>query len=389
MLPVTTQKFSTVLYWLLVLQLCVISASIAAASILLAGVIALLVVWTVVERKNILPRNPLEYFIAAYIVIEFLTAIFSVNVPEALRNSKRLLLFAVMYGVLLSFDSEKKIRQAVFIIAAVVSLQSVFEIYTYIAMGEDRLHIFQIYMTTGGIKMILCLALIPYTIDPKTEGKERVLLSIIIIPIFIALLLTNTRSSWLGFIAGIFVVGMFEYRKLLLGLAVIIVAFFLFAPQHQVERAKSIVDMKQQSNFGRIHMWENGVKIWKDYPILGTGDIDLHVLYEQYKQPDDVEYGGHLHNNFVQLFVTLGSVGFVIVMALWWKIWNHEYAVFSRFQANHLIKNVALGSLAVFAGFVVNGFFEWNFGDHEIMVFVWFSVGIALAAGNLQKGVKA
>jgi O-antigen ligase len=150
-----------------------------------------------------------------------------------------------------------------------------------------------------------------------------------------------------------------------------------------VDRAKSIVDMSQPSNYGRIHMWETGLKIWLDHPVLGTGDIDLHRLYEQYKQPDDQEYGGHLHNNFVHLFVTLGLVGFIVVMALWWKIWSAESAIHRRSGADREVRNAVLGSMAIFAGFLVNGFFEWNFGDHEIMVFVWFSVGLALAAGRL------
>ncbi|MDD8017347.1 MAG: O-antigen ligase family protein, partial [Bacteroidota bacterium] len=162
-------------------------------------------------------------------------------------------------------------------------------------------------------------------------------------------------------------------------------AFTLFAPEHQLERAKSIVDLSQPSNYGRLNMWTTGFQIWKDYPILGTGDIDLHVLYEQYKKPDDQEFGGHLHNNFVHLLVTLGAVGFCVVMALWGKILHVAYSIFKKNRTDVFIKNIALGSLAVFVGFMVNGIFEWNFGDHEIMVFVWFSVGLGLAANFVKE----
>jgi hypothetical protein len=31
----------------------------------------------------------------------------------------------------------------------------------------------------------------------------------------------------------------------------------------------------------------------------------------------------------------------------------------------------------------VHGLFEWNFGDHEIAVLLWFTVGLALVAQRL------
>jgi hypothetical protein len=38
-----------------------------------------------------------------------------------------------------------------------------------------------------------------------------------------------------------------------------------------------------------------------------------------------------------------------------------------------------LAAMAVWTGFVINGFFEWNFGDQEIVTALYFVCGLALA----------
>lgn len=50
---------------------------------------------------------------------------------------------------------------------------------------------------------------------------------------------------------------------------------------------------------GRLQLWEFGLQIFKDHPLLGTG-------YGTY--PKGLE-GGHFHNVFIELLVTTGLVG--------------------------------------------------------------------------------
>lgn len=385
---ILSERFSSILFWLIVLQCAVISISIAAGSLLLTAAIAVILVWSAVERKWIFPKTSLDYFFLAYIIIELLTATFSIESAHALRNAKRLLLIGIVYAVFVSFTSKEKIGKSLMIISSVVALLSIGEIYFYFHAHEQRLYVFQHYMTTGGLKMMISLLLVPHIIDKKTERKKRIFFASVFLPIFAALILTNTRSAWLGFVAGIFVLSILEYRRLFAVLVVLLALFFAFAPQQQIDRAKSIIDLHDPSNYGRLNMWSTGITIWKDYPLLGTGDIDLHTLYDKYKQQGDTEYGGHLHNNFVQILVTLGAVGFFIVLTLWGAILFQEFKIFRFVYKETILKNSTLGALAIFVGFLVAGMFEWNFGDHEIMVFVWFSVGIALAARNVFREIN-
>ena len=195
--------------------------------------------------------------------------------------------------------------------------------------------------------------------------------------------MTQTRSSWLGFIAGIAAIGLFRDRVLLFVLLGFILIFGLFAPPDFQQRAASMFDPTAPSNITRIHMITTGWRMFLDYPVVGTGDIDLRKLYVTYTVPLDTAEGGHLHNNLMMLLVTLGIAGFAATMALFVRIFQLEFKLARAAREHWLYGSAALGCFAAYIGFHVNGLFEWNFGDHEIAVLLWFTVGVSLVCQRL------
>ncbi len=380
---ISAEKIKLYLYWFLVLQVCLISISVAASSILLSLIIFSILLLFLIEKKWILPRTAIDIAFLAYCAIEFITAINSVEQFDALKNSKRLLLILIVYGVIISFDTREKILKTVQYLFGTVAFLSLAEIYLYFIHGAERLYLFQHYMTTGGIKMIVSLLLLPFILSNDIKTKERLFFLIMFIPTLTALVLTNTRSAWLGLVVGVIVMSVLYYRKLFGILIAAIILFLQFGPSHQTDRAKSIVDFSNSTNVGRFNMWETGIRMWKDKPILGFGDIDLYDAYVTYRTPTGDEPAGHLHNNYVHLLVTLGGAGLLTVLFLFFMILRTEFGIFSAYKMDPLIRNISLGAISVFSGFMVNGIFEWNFGDHEIMVLVWFTVGLCLAVERM------
>ena len=368
---------------MLVFQVAAVSISIAVSSIAFGLSLLFVAYWSLTERQWLFFRTPFDYFLLAYVCIEFLTTATAVFPAQAALNTKRLLLISILYLVLLSFDSRKKVLNGLLIIFGAVAVISIIEIIYYYVAHEGRLYVFQHYMTTGGLKMIVCLLIVPFVLHKKTPFAVKRWMSLFFVPSFLALILTNTRSSWVGFLGGFIVISILKNKYLFFALVSFLVLFFLFAPASQVHRAKSIIDLSDPTNHSRLVMWSTGLKIFADHPLLGIGDSDVHEVYVQYKSPDDEEPGGHLHNNFVMLLVTLGLVGLSVVVALFGKILFVEYRIFRNSTADWLAGSVTLGAFAVFIGFLLSGLFEWNFGSHQIMVFVWFTVGLALASKRL------
>lgn len=373
----------------LLISLASLTFSIAVSSMAF-GVAAVLAATVLVATKNMQP-TPFDYYFLAYAAAEILSTLFSVDPTSSFVNMKRLLLIAVVYLTVMSLDTRKKYIFTIILVATVTALLSAVESFLLIGGGDfsARLSMFQHYMTAGGIKMFVALMILPFLLERQLSPRWRVIASVSTLPILLALILTQTRSSWLGFLAGSVVIGIVKNKTLLIGVVLTIVLFFLFAPNTFTARALSIVDPSHPSNLTRINMITTGWRMFLDYPLFGTGDIDLKKLYVTYTDPIDPAEGGHLHNNFMTLLVTLGGVGFIAVIALFIKIFLAEWNIVQRLRNSGLYGTAALGCFAAYVGFQVNGLFEWNFGDHEIAVLLWFSVGLALVSQKLHNASVA
>jgi O-antigen ligase len=153
----------------------------------------------------------------------------------------------------------------------------------------------------------------------------------------------------------------------------------IFASTLQLNRLASIIDPYHETNIERIRLWSIGFKIFLDYPLFGVGDIDLGKIYSEYK-PDYVkENYGHLHNNYIHFLVILGSVGFLAVLFLLYKIFSLNLKIYRALKNVEFASSYSLGTFSAFIGFLVSGLAEWNFGDQEIITMVWFTIGLNIA----------
>ena len=335
------------------------------------------------------PHIPLDWFLLLYVAAEVVATIFAFNRGQSLLYmQRRLLLLPIMYVLVANVRSMQQLRilvgamiaSALFV--ALWSSRDLLAHFTEYLLFQRRLEEFQIPMTAGGIMMIAMLVLLPFVFHVRTPRSVRLVGSLVMIPLGINLLFTFTRSSWLGFLAGTIVIGTMRFRRVFLPLVVGVTALVIVSSPAMKERMSSIFDPSHPNNITRVHMWETGWKMFKDYPIVGIGDIGTEQLWERYAQPE-WQPEGHLHNNLVMWLVTLGIVGFIALSALFVKIWISMAHVERSVNENWFLGSLALGGLAVMAGFHVNGLFEWNFDDAEIIMLIWATIGLTLAAGKL------
>lgn len=122
-----------------------------------------------------------------------------------------------------------------------------------------------------------------------------------------------------------------------------------------------------------------------DNPIFGLGDIDLKNIYPKYKASYEKEVFGHLHNNYFHLLAILGGFGFIIVMILFYIVAKTNINIYFITKNTPFISSITLGIAGAFIGFLFSGLAEWNFGDHEIITFVWFLTGLSIAVSRVAK----
>jgi putative inorganic carbon (hco3(-)) transporter len=342
------------------------------------------------QRRNLIISTSLDWFFLAYVFAEMLSTLFSVRPEQSLLFSKRLLLIAVVYFFASTTTSEKRAKWYIAVLlgsAAIVASIGVLKLIFGDPETTKRLGIFQFYMTTSELMMMSALLVVPFIIHPKTPVRVRWVALVGLIPIMISLYATVTRGAYLATAAGLLFIAFVRNRKLLVPFFAVVALFAVFAPHYVQDRLKSIVDLAHPENASRLMLWSAGLRIFADYPIVGVGDIDLHDLFVQYSPPGSDLPWGHLHNVPLQLLVTLGGVGFMIVAAMLVRISVVEWRTYTKVREEWLAGSFVLGTLAVFVGFQINGLTEWSFGDQEVVLLFWTTLGLTLALGRLtEKG---
>jgi O-antigen ligase len=164
----------------------------------------------------------------------------------------------------------------------------------------------------------------------------------------------------------------------LIPFAAVLVVFFLVMPGSYRHRVTSIWDPHYRTNVQRMELLEGGWNMFKDHPLVGVGSMDMDEMYRRYKPPEAVYIFGHMHNIFLQVAVTTGIVGLIPFCVLLW--------FFFRLMGRNRRLTLSppehawvVGSIGALIGFLVNGLFEWNFGDAEVITLLYFLVGSNLA----------
>lgn len=176
------------------------------------------------------------------------------------------------------------------------------------------------------------------------------------------LLLTFTRSVWIGWLVAVLAVVMITRARLVVYAIPAALIFLLVMPLPLFSRLVSTFDINQSSNFDRIRMLQAGVEIIKDFPVLGVGPANVKEVYALYRKPDAPRpRPPHLHNNVVQLWAERGVLGlaaYLTLLGLFLRECRNGWRTPQRVWSE-----VGVG---VAVSLTVAGLFEFNFGDTEV-----------------------
>jgi O-antigen ligase len=196
----------------------------------------------------------------------------------------------------------------------------------------------------------------------------------------LTLLLTFTRSAWLGWACAMLAVLLFTRPKMLAWAVPAVLLFLTFMPMDLFGRLISSFDTRQESNLDRIRMAEAGVEMIRDYPLLGVGPANVKEVYPLYRRHDSPRFRiPHLHNTVLQIWAERGVVAlaaYLLLIALFLRecarAWHTPARAFAQI------------GLAVCVGLTVAGLFEFNFGDTEVFYLMLdlFAFTIAMMEAN-------
>lgn len=174
-----------------------------------------------------------------------------------------------------------------------------------------------------------------------------------------ALLISRTRNAWLGALTGLVVIALLRAPRLLWALAGAVALVLVLRPAAVMER----LTLRDASSRDRYFMWQAGIDMVRDRPVFGQGPRMVESNYPAYRWPGAPNPATpHLHNNVLQIAAERG----LPCLAFW--LWWVAAAMGDAYREARKRSPYAVAALALLAGVMVAGLFEYNFGDSEILM---------------------
>lgn len=321
-----------------------------------------------------------------YCGFSILVSFFSVNPRVSLIDTKDLLLFLIIPIVYMGLRQTKEINRAnlALLVSAYVSILYSLFIYAFKAGPGERVQGFMgHYMTEAGVMLLfsaLALSLFIFSRD-----RTRFLWGLGFLLSVLILILTSTRSAWIGLIVATSAVLFFYRPKTLIIVPVATALILTLSPREVKNRALSIFSTKSYSNAQRLEYLHAGIKIIKEYPLFGTGPntVEMEFQNPKYGLSEEAKQNVHLHNNILQIAAERG----IPTLLTWFAflVWLFISLVKLTVNKDPALFPLSVAAIAAFLAHFVAGFFEYNFADAEVAALFFYLIIIPFAQSrNLE-----
>ncbi|HLP45763.1 MAG TPA: O-antigen ligase family protein [Candidatus Kapabacteria bacterium] len=365
-------------FYLLLGFLFLVNFSIAACYVIFTFLIIELVIFYLSYPRSQWPRLPKYYkYFLVYLLFSLISTVFSINKLVSLSDNRDFFIFLLFLIFPAILTNRKRLEYSLLTVLISAFISSLIGVITALKEGvslDHRLRGFTSHwMTYSGLLMIVFIFFFVYLFYEKRK-KIKIPAAVALIVILTAILLSLTRSVWVGiFVAlGIFIV--YYKPKILYVTVPALLILVLVLPGSVLSRITSIFDMNNETNRDRFYMYQVAVKIFKDYPLTGVGADNVVAVYDRYKPAEAVLSNPHLHNNFLQELAERGIFALLSLVAAFVSIFM--LLVNKIKNSTDFEKTVALGVLFTFIGFLIAGLFEYNFGDSEIKFLLFYFLSI-------------
>ncbi len=336
------------------------------------------------------PRTPVDRAAIAWVIAIVVVSVFALEPAQSVKWLKKGLLPALV-GLAAFHAAERGVGRralAVYLCASgVVAAISIAAWWSHGHGYEWRARgLSHHYMTFGGqllFELPVALAVALLSKSPRWRWGAA---SVTVLTA-VALAATFTRSAWLGAFAAATLVlgGVWPWGIAVLGSLAALA--WAFAPGEWGDRLRGMFDPRKGYNGERLLMWKAGWRMFLDDPLTGLGLQDFAATYDRYRLPQAKEKVGHLHSTYVQIAASMGLAGLTTFAWLYASLLRAASPAVAftrgfsaRLRAGGEGAALRLGVTAALAGFLVAGFFEWNFGDEELLFHLYVLVGMAWAS---------
>jgi O-antigen ligase len=349
--------------------------------------LGLFLVWTLIA----LAASPDPHFGMAQVrkMYVFLTLLVIYSVIKDLRKARWLTYMWMGIG---TFTAGKGLLQLVRDMAAASAAHQDFYSF-YIA---DRIRGFMSHwMTFSGQELFVLLLLVAFVLfGPKDRYRLWIWLPCAAI-VGVALVASNTRGTWIAaIVAGTYL--LWQWRRwAALVMPVLIVLVLLAGPAWIRERADSLRHPHgaTDSNEHRKIVWGTGWEMIKAHPLLGIGpdmtrreSVRNPYLPKWVSLPLPDGFYEHAHNIYIQYAAERGVPATLFIMAaMGLALYDFRRALKRLPPGRSTERYLLQAAIAFVIGAAVNGVFEYNLNDSEVLTMFLTMMCLGYTAASLQR----
>jgi O-antigen ligase len=205
-----------------------------------------------------------------------------------------------------------------------------------------------------------------------------------------SLFLTGCRSAWIALIVSLLITGLIiaiqkkRYKLLLLAITTIFITICVFTFQ-QFQNTPSLSRLSlTKNNLGslttRLYLQKSGLQLFKEHPLIGSGQDTIAGRIEpylpEYLKSNDVFYIDRTHNEFLDILIMQGLLGFIAYITFW--IYLFIETIKSSIHSNNL--TATLSTIAIIS---IHIYYTGNFTTISSNILL-YTLASYLIIANLQ-----
>jgi len=336
-----------------------------------------LCLWVFDKRFSIKKVSTVQYPVILFCIALAISIAFSSNEINSLKESYKYIngLFLFIVAVSFSAEQKKSVSEVIVLAALTVSLLAIYQYFLgfrhisdYIARQNisdvftlDYIipkRVFIPFVTPNLLAGFLAMV-VPLTFSQKHKALFAV-------PIFLALILTQSLAAFLSLTCGIFIYFYLrgnlkkKHIALMISLLLLLSAIFMMRLLTQKQHFQPAF-----SAIMRLNYWKQAVDIIKASPLTGIGIGNFNLPASRYA-----------HNSYLQIWAEMGLLG--LISFLWLVVSGFKISLQNIKDSPYKIQ--IAGLIAANAVFLIHNLLDFSFFLPEVSFIWWVIFGLAVAA---------
>jgi len=219
---------------------------------------------------------------------------------------------------------------------------------------------------------------------PKKRSARGILAALGVMVMAFVILLTVTRAVWGAFALSAFVMLVHRWGRyaLVIGIVALLIAAPVGVRLLRQVRSVPLLSAREPSTAYRLTVWREGIHLLLSRPkhwVLGIGMDSLKARWREWGMFQEGRLPlGHMHSSPVQIALERG-----LPALFFWFWWFARYLRLLRLglrsdavNRDPTLAGIYLGTFGGTLGFLASSLVHYNFGDSEVIMIVYFQMGL-------------